>query len=93
VVRDVRDPRTAPPKAVTSFGVMRDHKNQRQDRLHTQACSVHGIYFRRVDVLGVECGSIADGCGGLLDCGSCLPGQECGYDNHPNVCGAAAAPK
>jgi hypothetical protein len=43
--------------------------------------------------VGAQCGSVADGCGALLDCGSCPSGQECGYNNQANICGAAAAPK
>jgi hypothetical protein len=39
---------------------------------------------------GAQCGPIADGCGGIIDCGPCPPGQECGYNNQPNICGSAA---
>ena len=36
-----------------------------------------------------ECGSIANGCGGVLDCGNnCAAGTICGGDGTPNVCGA-----
>ena len=39
--------------------------------------------------LGADCGAIADGCGGILECGNCLlAGQVCGA-NKPNVCGGA----
>ena len=40
-----------------------------------------------------DCGPIADGCGGLLDCSppawpACPAGQSCGGGNVPSVCGA-----
>ncbi|HVJ94329.1 MAG TPA: hypothetical protein VM580_31290, partial [Labilithrix sp.] len=37
-----------------------------------------------------ECGMVADGCGGVLDCGtaSCTNGTICGGGGTPNVCGA-----
>lgn len=52
--------------------------------------------------LGAVCGSLADGCGGTLSCGSCSTGQECTPDgqcveeregcdpNQPGVCPANA---
>lgn len=37
--------------------------------------------------VGAQCGSIDDGCGGTIDCGStCFPGGSCGA-SAPNVCG------
>ena len=36
---------------------------------------------------GKNCGSISDGCGGTLDCGTCTAPQICGGST-PNVCGA-----
>ncbi len=35
---------------------------------------------------GANCGPVADGCGGLLSCGTCAPGQTCGAMT-PSVCG------
>ena len=35
--------------------------------------------------LGKNCGPVADGCGGLLQCGTCPGGQVCGLQT-PNVC-------
>jgi hypothetical protein len=37
------------------------------------------------DELGKNCGQVADGCGGLLDCGSCADGSSCGIVT-ANVC-------
>jgi hypothetical protein len=37
--------------------------------------------------LGASCGPAADGCGGLLQCGTCPSGQICGIGG-PSVCGA-----
>jgi len=37
---------------------------------------------------GANCGMIADGCGGTLDCGTCTLPQTCGGGGTPNVCGA-----
>src|SRR5688572_1906560 len=36
---------------------------------------------------GASCGSIPDGCGGELECGSCGEGHTCGGAGTPNVCG------
>ena len=37
-----------------------------------------------------QCGSVPDGCGGTLSCGSCTPPETCGGSGTPNVCGQAA---
>lgn len=36
--------------------------------------------------LGIECGPSGDGCGGVLQCGSCATGQRCGADNAFSKC-------
>jgi hypothetical protein len=38
--------------------------------------------------LGVDCGYVSDGCGGLLECGTCVPPESCGGGGTPNVCGS-----
>jgi hypothetical protein len=38
---------------------------------------------------GANCGMIADGCGGTLDCGTCTLPETCGGSGTPNVCGPA----
>jgi hypothetical protein len=40
--------------------------------------------------LGVTCGPTGDGCGNLLQCGSCLTGQTCGGGGVPGQCGGIA---
>jgi hypothetical protein len=35
---------------------------------------------------GADCGQIADGVGGFVDCGACPPGETCGAHS-PNQCG------
>jgi hypothetical protein len=37
--------------------------------------------------LGKNCGSVADGCGGTLSCGTCTSPQTCGGGGVANVCG------
>ena len=37
---------------------------------------------------GATCGTISDGCGGTLNCGTCPAGQTCGGGGVANVCGA-----
>ena len=37
--------------------------------------------------LAFDCGTADDGCGGTLDCGTCMPPQWCGGSGSPNVCG------
>lgn len=41
----------------------------------------------------VNCGSISDGCGGALNCGTCVVPQYCGGGGIPNVCGGNCTPK
>jgi hypothetical protein len=36
---------------------------------------------------GVSCGPLPDGCGGLLDCGTCTPPATCGGGGVPGKCG------
>jgi hypothetical protein len=36
---------------------------------------------------GANCGPISDGCGGVLDCGTCTSGETCGGGGTPSVCG------
>ena len=38
-----------------------------------------------------NCGSLPDGCGGVLTCGSCTGSQSCGAGGVANVCGSGAA--
>jgi hypothetical protein len=40
--------------------------------------------------LGVNCGPNGDGCGGLIQCGTCPAGQACGFGG-PSICGAIYA--
>ena len=42
---------------------------------------------------GKNCGSIADGCGGTLSCGSCSSPQSCGGGGTANVCGGGTTCK
>jgi hypothetical protein len=37
------------------------------------------------------CGSISDGCGSTLDCGSCPTGETCGGGGAPNQCGGGTS--
>jgi hypothetical protein len=37
--------------------------------------------------LGFDCGVNGDGCGGVQDCGTCIPPQICGGGGAPSVCG------
>lgn len=37
--------------------------------------------------LGVQCGPVSDGCGGVLECGACPQGQTCGGGGAANMCG------
>ncbi len=37
---------------------------------------------------GITCGPAGDGCGGLLQCGTCPPGETCGGGGMPGQCGA-----
>lgn len=39
------------------------------------------------------CGPVGDGCGGTVDCGSCLAPQVCGGDGASFTCGAGCVPR
>jgi hypothetical protein len=41
--------------------------------------------------LGDNCGSVSDGCGGTLSCGSCTSPQTCGGSGTANVCGGSSS--
>ncbi len=41
---------------------------------------------------GKNCGSISNGCGGTLNCGSCASPQTCGGGGVANVCGSTCTP-
>jgi hypothetical protein len=36
----------------------------------------------------ITCGPASDGCGNLIQCGTCAPGQSCGGGGVPGQCGA-----
>ena len=40
--------------------------------------------------LGANCGTLPDGCGQTITCGTCKAGEVCGANNKPNVCGQGA---
>jgi len=42
---------------------------------------------RKCSDVGANCGPIADGCGGLINCGDCTAPETCGGGGTPNVCG------
>ncbi|MFO0572498.1 MAG: hypothetical protein U1A78_00725 [Polyangia bacterium] len=43
--------------------------------------------------LGYNCGMQGDGCGGVINCGSCTSPQICGGSGVPGVCGSGCTPK
>jgi hypothetical protein len=38
---------------------------------------------------GANCGPVADGCGNVLQCGTCSAPQTCGGGGTPSVCGGS----
>jgi hypothetical protein len=36
---------------------------------------------------GFDCGPVGDGCGNIIQCGTCQAPQTCGGGGKPNVCG------
>ena len=38
-------------------------------------------------LIGANCGLASDGCGGVLDCGTCPTGLKCGANGKPGICG------
>src|SRR5262245_31762019 len=39
---------------------------------------------------GANCGTVSDGCGGTLNCGTCAAPSTCGGGGVPNVCGSSS---
>lgn len=39
------------------------------------------------ELVRAECGTLDDGCGGTLSCGTCTAPETCGGDGSPNICG------
>jgi hypothetical protein len=52
---------------------------------HAPVCAPIGC-----DGNGANCGTVSDGCGGVLDCGTCSGGTTCGGGGAPGVCGCIA---
>ena len=44
------------------------------------------------DSVGANCGPVSDGCGGILQCGTCSSNESCGGGGVPSVCGTACVP-
>ena len=42
---------------------------------------------RTCALAGANCGPVADGCGGLIQCGNCTAPETCGGGGNPSVCG------
>jgi hypothetical protein len=42
---------------------------------------------RTCEELGAECGTIGNGCSGLINCGTCAAPETCGGGGIPNQCG------
>jgi hypothetical protein len=40
---------------------------------------------------GATCGTVSDGCGGMLSCGTCVAPQTCGGGGKANVCGGGGS--
>lgn len=56
-----------------------------------QACPAGSCVPTTCAALGKNCGSISDGCGGTLSCGTCATGMTCGGGGTANVCGTPPA--
>jgi hypothetical protein len=49
-----------------------------------------GCGLNTCSTMKATCGPVGDGCGGMLDCGSCTKPQTCGGGGTPFVCGGQA---
>lgn len=47
---------------------------------------------RSCEDIGAVCGAAGDGCGGVIQCGTCPAGQACGVGAPPNQCGGVCRP-
>jgi hypothetical protein len=52
-----------------------------------------GLCVARTVCNAGECGPVADGCGGILNCSGCAAGQSCGGGGVASMCGAPACVK
>jgi len=53
---------------------------------------VGGCLPKTCTELGVNCGPVDNGCGGLVECGTCTLPLYCGGGGKPNVCGSNCKP-
>lgn len=58
----------------------------------TGVCSAACVPRTSCTALGLNCGPIGDGCGGMLNCGTCTPPAICGGGGTPSVCGGTIGP-
>ena len=58
---------------------------------HLDDADTAGCTKRTCAEASADCGALADGCGGLLDCGKCTAPAVCGALK-PNVCGTSCKP-
>ena len=54
----------------------------------TDGGGVTACTAKTCSTVGANCGPVADGCGGLLNCGTCTASTSCGGGGAPSVCGA-----
>ncbi len=47
---------------------------------------------KKCEDMGFDCGPAADGCGGLVDCGTCTAPDTCGGGGQPSTCGNSLPP-
>ena len=79
-----------------SLASLRHHADRAGLAVTHVSGSTHALLPRRRSVpatscgSGQNCGSVPDGCGGSVSCGSCGSGQTCGGGGTPNVCGTGS---
>lgn len=62
------------------------HEDVADTRDDVDADSDAGCVPQTCEQLGAECGTIDNGCGTPIGCGSCADGEACGQDDQANTC-------
>jgi hypothetical protein len=71
-----------------AISIDEDGSTQEPDEYGDASTGPTACVPRTCAAAGANCGPIADGCGGLLECGKCTePGTICGGGGTPSVCG------
>lgn len=78
--------------AMLACGSSDDDAKQNQPTADVSMDADSGCVPKTCEQIPAECGSVLDGCGRTLECGTCLDGETCGGGGVANQCGSGTEP-